>query len=57
MRDAYLSRSLSGEEVASAGGVDYFVSSSLFEDEGFAAQRKYSERLVLMKGMVIAFPR
>ena len=29
-----------------AGGVDYFISSAIIEEEGLFAQRKYSERLV-----------
>ncbi|CAM9831484.1 unnamed protein product [Ectocarpus fasciculatus] len=41
------------------GGVDYFVSSWLFEDVGLGrrAQRKYSERLYLMKGLTTRFGR
>ncbi|CAM9506285.1 unnamed protein product [Ectocarpus sp. 12 AP-2014] len=41
------------------GGVDYFVSSWLFEDVGLGrrAQRKYSERLYLMKGLSTRFGR
>ncbi|CAN0092911.1 unnamed protein product, partial [Ectocarpus sp. 8 AP-2014] len=41
------------------GGVDYFVSSWLFEDVGLGrrAQRKYSERLFLMKGLTTRFGR
>ena len=37
------------------GGVDYFVSSELFEALGADAQRKYSERLYLMQGLTTAF--
>ncbi|CBJ48561.1 putative methyltransferase [Ectocarpus siliculosus] len=41
------------------GGIDYFVSSWLFEDVGLGrrAQRKYSERLYLMKGLTTRFGR
>lgn len=33
-----------GRSVRETGGIDYFVSSWLFEDLGRQAQRKYSER-------------
>ena len=39
------------------GGPDYFVSSSLFESRGRVAQLEYSERLVLMDGLVSYFER
>ncbi|CAM9872834.1 unnamed protein product, partial [Scytosiphon promiscuus] len=41
------------------GGIDYFVSSWLFEDKalGRLAQRKYSETLYLMKGLTTRFGR
>ncbi|CAM9523822.1 unnamed protein product [Chrysoparadoxa australica] len=37
-----------------AGGLDYFVSSDLFEGDN--AQAKYTERLYLMKGLTTSFP-
>ena len=43
-------------DIYEGGGVDYFISSHLFEAEGYSAQRKYSERLILMTGMVSSFP-
>jgi hypothetical protein len=51
--DGYL-RNISSSD---AGGIDYFVSSSIIEDEGALAQRKYSERLILMRGMTSSFPK
>ena len=37
------------------GGIDYFVSSEMFEALGAGAQRKYSEKLYLMRGLTTAF--
>ncbi len=42
--------------VQHGGGIDYFVSSSLFE-RGAASQCKYSERLLLQSGMTTHFAR
>ena len=53
--DIYCNDGNSGDNYE-GGGIDYFISSHLFETEGRLAQRKYSERLVLMSGMVSSFP-
>ena len=43
--------------IQNGGGIDYFISSHLIEDESYLAQRKYSERLILTHGMTTIFPR
>jgi len=42
------------ESSANEGGIDYFVSSKLFEAP-FGGQRRYSERLYLMRGLTTCF--
>ena len=42
-------------DASAGGGIDYFVSSEMFEALGAGAQRKYSERLYLMRGLTTAF--
>ena len=45
---------IEGEGSGSGGGPDYFVSSELFEAP-FGGQRRYSERLYLMRGLTTCF--
>lgn len=37
------------------GGIDYFVSSNMFERDASSAQQRYSERLYLMQGLTTYF--
>ena len=46
---------VAGTDPCTSGGVDYFISSSLFEDAD--AQLKYSERLIHTPGLSFAFRR
>ena len=52
----YLDGNSRSDSTGNMGGVDYFISSRILESNARFAQRKYSERLLFLRGMTTAFP-